>query len=130
MVLDFEAKSIHSFEDLCQSFIGHFISSRWQQKWFDSLHTIKQKEGESIRSFMNRFNVAILKVQNLYESIAMAAMMSGLLKNDLKKSLIKTYPRTLLNMLIRAEKYAHMEEAFTGDTPVGSTEWDPVKSAI
>ena len=47
-------------------------------------------------------------------------MMSSLLKNDLKKLFIKTYPWDLLNILARAEKYARMKEVFTDDTPVGS----------
>ena len=66
---------------------------------------------------MNRFNVMTLEVQNLDQSTA--AMTSALLKNDLKKSFIKTYPRDLPDMLIYAEKYARMEGAFAEDTPVG-----------
>ena len=45
-------------------------------------------------------------------------MMSGLLKNDLKKSLINTYPQDLSDMLVHAEKYVCMEEAFVDDTSV------------
>ena len=66
---------------------------------------------------MNRFIVMTLEVQNLDQSTMMATMMSGLLKNDLKKSLIKTYPWDLLDMLAYAEKYVRMEEAFIDDTP-------------
>ena len=51
---------------------------------------------------MNKFNVATLKIQNLNQSTMMAAMMSSLLKNDLKKSLVKTYPRDLSDMLAHA----------------------------
>ena len=47
----------------------------------------------------------------------MAAMMGGLLKNDLKKLLIKTYPQDFSDMLACAEKYACMEEAFADDPP-------------
>ena len=48
----------------------------------------------------------------------MAAMMSGPLKNDLKKLVIKMYPWDLPNMLC-VEKYALMEKAFADDTPIG-----------
>nr|XP_010939069.1 uncharacterized protein LOC105058013 [Elaeis guineensis] len=87
-----KSASIHSFEDIYRSFVCHFINSRRQQKQFDYLYNIKQKEDESIRTFMNRFNMTILKVCNLEQSTTMAVMMYGLLKKDLKKSLIKTYP--------------------------------------
>uniref|UniRef100_A0A6I9QMS4 Uncharacterized protein LOC105037092 n=1 Tax=Elaeis guineensis var. tenera TaxID=51953 RepID=A0A6I9QMS4_ELAGV len=96
--LSLRLTSIHSFEDLCRFFVGHFISNRRQQKRSDYLHTIKQKEDES-----------------------MAAMMSDLLKNDLKKSLVKTYPRDLPDMLVRVEKYVRMKEAFADDTTADST---------
>ena len=43
--------------------------------------------------------------------------MGSLLKNDLKKSLTKTYPQNFLDMLAHAEKYAHTEEAFAKETP-------------
>ena len=67
----------------------------------------------------------ILEVQNLDQFIAMAAMMSGLLKNDLKKSLIKIYFWDLPDMLAHVEKYARMEEIFADDTPVSSAMAEP-----
>ena len=85
----------------------------------DYLHTIRQ-EVESIRAYVNRFNTMTLEVRNLDQLIAMAAMMDGLLKNDLKKLLIKTYPRDFLDMLVHIEKYAHTEEAFAEETLANS----------
>ena len=76
---------------------------------------------------MNRFNLATLEVQSLVQSTVMAAMMSGLLKNDLKKSLIKNFFGDLTDMLVRAEKYARMKEAFADDTPVNSAAAGPTK---
>lgn len=42
----------------------------------------------------------------------MSTLMSRLQENDLKKSLIKTYPRDFADMLIRAKKYVQMEDVF------------------
>ena len=69
---------------------------------------------------MNRFNAVILEICDLNQSTMMAMMMDGLLKNDLKRSLIKTYLRDFLDMLAHAEKYARMEEAFADDLPASS----------
>ncbi|XP_073104419.1 uncharacterized protein [Elaeis guineensis] len=88
---DLKSVSIHSFKQLSRSFICHFVSR--QQKHSDYLHTVKQKEEEAIQSFVSRFNAATLEVHDLDQSVAMSAMMSRLQKNDLKKSLLKTYPR-------------------------------------
>nr|XP_010917693.1 RING-H2 finger protein ATL81-like [Elaeis guineensis] len=65
--------------------------------------------------------ILILEVRVLDLSITMSMMMDELLKNDLKKSLIKIYPRDYPDMLVRAEKHAHTEEIFTEDgTPIRS----------
>ena len=42
----------------------------------------------------------------------MAAMIDSLLKNDLKKSLTKTYFQNISYMLAHTEKYVYMREAF------------------
>lgn len=39
-------------------------------------------------------------------------MISSLLKNNLKRLLIKTYPQGFTDMLARVERYAHMQDAF------------------
>ena len=46
------------------------------------------------------------------QSVAMAALKSGLQKNDLLFSLEKKPPRDFADMLARAENYARAEEAF------------------
>ena len=92
--------------------MAHFISSRHPWKGSESLINIKQREGESIRAYVNRFNVAALEVRNLDQSVAMAALKGGLQKNDLLFFLEKKYPRDFVDLLARAEGYARAEEAF------------------
>lgn len=95
-----------------KSIAGCFVSSQWQQKWSNFLHTFNLKEGESIQAFISQFNMATLEIHDLDQSIMMSILMSGLQKNDLNKSLIKTYPRDFIEMLAWAEKYAWMEDIF------------------
>ena len=57
-----------------------------------------------------------LELRDLDQSTVMAAMMGGLLKNDLKKLLTKIYPQNFLDMLTRVEKYVRMEEVFAEET--------------
>ena len=49
---------------------------------------VKQREGESIRSYLDRFNAVVLKVRNLDQSVAMAVLKGGVLKNGLRYSSI------------------------------------------
>ena len=70
----------------------------------------KQREGESLRSYLNRFNAAILEVRQLDPSVAMTAMKSGLRSCPFQFFIKKTYPRSWPEMLARAEKYANAED--------------------
>ena len=91
---------------MSHQFVTHFVSSWHPWRGSESLINIKQREGESIRAYVNRFNVAALEVRNLDQSIAMAALKGGLQKNDLLFSLEKKYPRNFADLLAQAEGYA------------------------
>ena len=84
---------------------------------------IKQKEGESNRTYVNYFNAAALEVRNLDQSVTMAALKSDLQKNDLLFSLKKKYPRDFTDLLARAEGYARAEEAFKLKVEEATKEW-------
>ena len=97
---------------MSHQFVAHFISSQRPRRGSESLINIKQKEEESIQTYVNRFNATVLEVQNLDQSVVMAALKSGLPKNDLLFFLKKKYPRDFADLLARAEGYVRAEEAF------------------
>ena len=88
-----------SFYQLSCLFIVHFVSSRWQHHNSNFLMSIKQQENEPFREYINRFNIATLKVQNLDQLVAMTALKVGLLQNDLLFSLNLDYPKDFIKML-------------------------------
>ena len=47
----------------------------------------------------------------------MSAFMARLQRNDLKRSLVKSYPMDFNGMLEKARKYTNVEEAFTEVSP-------------
>ena len=104
--------TIFFFDQMSHQFVAHFVSSRCLRKGSESLINIKQREGESIRAYINRFNIAALEVRNLDQSIAMAALKGGLQKNNLLFSLKKKYPINFADLLARAEGYIRVKEAF------------------
>ena len=110
--------SIQSFDQLSQSFVAHFASSRKLRKGLDFLIHIKQREGEPLRSYMSRFNKMALEVYDLDHAVAMTAMKSGLQPGPFLFSLGKRSPTSFTELLTRAEKYARAEEACK---PVPST---------
>ena len=104
--------TIFSFDQMSHQFVAHFVSNRRPRKGSKSLINIKQREGESIWAYVNRFNIAALEVRNLDQSVAMATLKGGLQKNNLFYSLEKKYPKDFVDLPARAEGYARAEEAF------------------
>ncbi|OMO77926.1 Retrotransposon gag protein [Corchorus olitorius] len=104
--------SISSFKELGQSFLTHFISSRRAKKTSLGLMNIRHRPNESLRDYVMRFNAEALQVKDLEQSVAVAALMNGLRDDEfqLKFFLSKKTPKTLLELLLRAEKYINTEE--------------------
>ncbi|GFZ14442.1 hypothetical protein Acr_24g0006320 [Actinidia rufa] len=56
--------TIDSFGDLSRLFVANFMSCRNRQKNASHLFTVHQKETESLKDFVKRFNQAILEVED------------------------------------------------------------------
>ncbi|GFY95105.1 hypothetical protein Acr_10g0004900 [Actinidia rufa] len=56
--------TIDSFGDLSRLFVANFMSCRNRQKNASHLFTVHQKESESLKDFVKRFNQAILEVED------------------------------------------------------------------
>ncbi|GFY95426.1 hypothetical protein Acr_10g0008110 [Actinidia rufa] len=74
------------------------------------LFTIHQKENESLKEFVKRFNQAILEVEDPSDKVIIMAMMEGLRPGPLFDSLSKNVPETLSALQSKADKYIAAEE--------------------
>ena len=72
---------------------------------------IKQKENESLREFITRFNATTLEVIDLDPMVAMSAMKDNLKPSRFLFSLEKWFFASFVEMLFWAEKYANVEKA-------------------
>lgn len=102
--------SIHSFYQLSWSFISHFASSKNLHQSSDSLIHVKQKEGESLRSYVSQINEVALEVYNLDHSVSMTTLKSGFQQYPFLFSLEKRLAANFSEILLRVEKYACAEE--------------------
>ncbi|XP_010259178.1 PREDICTED: uncharacterized protein LOC104598695 [Nelumbo nucifera] len=97
-------------------FLARFISSRQCQKSIISLMSIKQKPGENLRSYINRFKKEELEARDLDPMISMHAAINKLRAGSaLKCSITKTPPKTKLEFLKKAQKYIAAQEALAED---------------
>ena len=68
---------VSSFIELSIAFVSHFIKERMYRKPSYHLLTIKQSSQESMRSYVQRFNMESLKLDILEEKFAVTAFIAG-----------------------------------------------------
>ncbi|KAL0405953.1 UNVERIFIED_CONTAM: hypothetical protein Slati_3909200 [Sesamum latifolium] len=102
---------IRNFREFRSLFLHQFASSRKHRKTELSLFSIRQKEGESLKDYLQRFNMASLEVPSAIQEVKANVFAQGLMDGDFFKSLTKK-PDTKFDVLLaRAAKYINMEDA-------------------
>ncbi|XP_022890991.1 uncharacterized protein LOC111406040 [Olea europaea var. sylvestris] len=108
-----EPNSIASFADLANKFSAFFASSKRIRKTAASLMQMRQGPNETLRNFMTRFNKERLQIPDLHITAAVSALTYAIRCEAFKMSLSKTPPKSVIDLLTRAEKYINMEETLT-----------------
>ena len=103
--------SISTFKELSAQFTAHFIGGHMYKKFTACLMSIKQREDETLRSYISRFNMESLSIDEADNKILVAAFTNGLRKGKFLFSLYKNDPKTMLDVLYRATKYMNVEDA-------------------
>ena len=73
--------------------------------------SIKQREDETLRSYITRFNKEALSIDEADDKILVATFTNGLRKGKFLFSLYKNDPKTMFEVLYRATKYMNAEDA-------------------
>ena len=74
---------IGTFKELSSQFASHFIRGHRYKKSTACLMTIKQREDETLRSYITRFNKEALSIDKVNNKILVAAFTNGLRKGKL-----------------------------------------------
>ena len=72
--------------------------------------SIKQREDETLRAYITRFNKEALSIDEADDKILVAAFTSGLRKGKFLFSLYKNDPKTMTDVRYRATKYMNEED--------------------
>ncbi|GFY95627.1 hypothetical protein Acr_10g0010120 [Actinidia rufa] len=102
--------TIDSFGDLSRLFVANFLSCRGMQKNASHLFTIHQKEIESLKDYVRRFNQVVLKVKDPNNKVVIMAMIEGLRPDSLFDSLSKNVLETLSTLQSKVDKYIVAKE--------------------
>ena len=103
--------SISTFKELSAQFTAQFIGGHRYKKSTACLMSIKQREDETLRSYVSRFNKEALSINEADDKILVAAFTNGLQKGKFLFSLYKNDLKTRLEVLYRATKYMNAEDA-------------------
>ncbi|XP_065622347.1 uncharacterized protein LOC136064490 [Quercus suber] len=103
--------SISTFKELSAQFTTHFIGGHMYKKSTACLMSIKQREDETLRSYITRFNKEALSIDEADDKILVAAFTNGLRKGKFLFSLYNNDLKTMSEVLYRATKYMNAEDA-------------------
>ena len=106
-----ENGSIGTWNDLIERFMRQFRVHITRPKNVMTLATLKQKTGETLRSYLTRFNVAAASVDRPDPSMVMIEAVSGIADGtEFKNSLTKDPPVDLGEFYHEAEKFLRLED--------------------
>ena len=109
-----DSGSIGTWNDLTERFMRQFRVHITRPKNVMTLATLKQKAGETLRSFLTRFNAAAASVDSPDPSMVMMEAVSGIADGtEFKNSLTKDPPVDLGEFYHEAEKFLRFEDANT-----------------
>ncbi|GKV29468.1 hypothetical protein SLEP1_g38394 [Rubroshorea leprosula] len=86
--------SIDSYSQLAKLFSNKFASQREIKRIATELMQVNQREGESLRDYMQRFNKATLDIDNIPDTICLSALLHGLKRGRFLDDLLENPPRT------------------------------------
>uniref|UniRef100_A0A2N9IAL2 Uncharacterized protein n=1 Tax=Fagus sylvatica TaxID=28930 RepID=A0A2N9IAL2_FAGSY len=103
---------LHGVLDEIMAFIDNFIGGRRSARPANYLLNIRQREGESLRSYVQRFNKEAVQIDEPNEYVALTAFNAGLLKGDFLFQLCKDPPKSMSELMYEAQKFINAEDAF------------------
>jgi len=103
--------SIDSFEQLSNAFLRHFVGEQRPKRPANHLLTIRQREKKTLKSYMKRFTWETLEVDKTDDKVQLTTFKVGLKSREFVVSLVKNPPRTMAEMLLKAQKYMNVEDA-------------------
>ena len=103
--------SINNFKQLSNAFLRHFVGGQRPKRLADHLLTIRQGEKETLRLYVKRFTRETLEVDEADDKVQLTTFKARLKSKEFVMSLAKNPPKTMAEMLLKAQKYMNDKDA-------------------
>nr|GEU95136.1 reverse transcriptase domain-containing protein [Tanacetum cinerariifolium] len=104
-------ESIDGYKDLKAAFLAYFMQQKKYVKDPVEIHNIKQRDGEPIKDFMERFKIETGRMKGAPECMRISEFMHGVNNPELTKFLNEHVPKTMEEMMIATISFIRGEAA-------------------
>ena len=106
-----EERSVSSFEELTRAFGARFITCSMVPKPVDSLLSMVMREGETLKTYSDRYWETYNEIDGNFEDVAMNNFKVGLpAEHELRKSLMIKSASNICQLMDRINIYKRVEE--------------------
>jgi hypothetical protein len=102
--------SISSWSDLCHQFVGTFVGGHQAPGQESDLHIIPQREGETLRKFMQRFSRVRYNIPDIDPAAVVSAFHQNVRNRKMREELAMNKVRSIAELYALADKCARAEE--------------------
>ncbi|GKC58036.1 reverse transcriptase domain-containing protein [Tanacetum coccineum] len=107
-------ESIDGYKDLKEAFLVYFMQQKKYIKDPVEIHNIKQRDGEAIKEFRERFKVETGRMKGAPECMRISGFMHGVNNPVLTKRLNEHVPNTMEEMMIASTAFIRGEAIDAG----------------
>nr|GEY40627.1 reverse transcriptase domain-containing protein [Tanacetum cinerariifolium] len=104
-------ESIDGYKDMKAAFLSYFMQQKKYVKDPVEIHNIKQRDGETLEDFMERFKVETGRMKGAPECMRISGFMHGINNSKLTKRLNEHVLRTMDEMMIATTAFIRGEAA-------------------
>jgi hypothetical protein len=102
--------SISTWADLCHEFIGAFTGGHQEPGRPSDLQLLRQKEGETLRKYLQRFSRVHRNIPDIHPAAVIAAFQSNVRNRRIRSKMNVRLPKTVKELYTLGDKCARVEE--------------------
>ena len=103
--------TVSCFEELSKLFVNNFIGGQRYRCSSSSLLTIEQRENESLRSFITRFNREALTVDEVDDKLLLVAFHNGVNSDLFIHKLYEKEPQSMAELIHSTQNFMNAKDA-------------------